>query len=113
MVGVVITSFVAGGVALITHLWILFAVCIAVVLASIPAALAVHLLDDTVVEGIPAILPADQSPVAADVGSAAYPGVDIVAPAAGSGPRVPPNIGLRHGHNQPQHDEPLRSESGR
>lgn len=113
VVGVVIVGFAAGGIALMTHLWVLFAVCIAIVLAAIPAALAVHILDDTVTEGIPALLPADQSPFAADTGSAADPRVDIGAPPAGGGARVPPNIGLRRGHNDGQRGESLPSDAHR
>ncbi len=48
---VVATAFVAfavAGVALILHAWVLMWICVAIVVAMFPAAMAVRIMDDTV-----------------------------------------------------------------
>lgn len=48
LVGVMIAAFVAGGLALVLHLWVVFWACVAVVVLSIPAGMAIRIMDDTV-----------------------------------------------------------------
>ena len=49
--GAVVLAFIVGGSALIMHFWWLFWVCVGVVAASVPAGMAVRIMDDTVVWG--------------------------------------------------------------
>ncbi len=51
LTGIVIVAFMAGGAALILHLWWLFWVCVGVVVLSLPAGKAIHIMDDTVTWG--------------------------------------------------------------
>jgi len=51
VVGVVVAAFLAGGAALIVHLWWLLALSAGVVALCVPAALAVRMMDDTVIWG--------------------------------------------------------------
>lgn len=48
LIGLVITAFIIGGVAIITHLWWLFWSCVAVVVLAIPAGKMIRIMDDTV-----------------------------------------------------------------
>jgi fatty acid desaturase len=48
LVIVVVAAFCAGGVAIITHLWWLFWVCVGVVVVAVPAGKIVGIMDDTV-----------------------------------------------------------------
>lgn len=60
---------------MMTHIWVLFAVCVAVVPAAIPATRIVHIMDDIVTEGNLAFVTADQSGVGGvDLAKAAGPG---------------------------------------
>lgn len=47
LIVVVIAAFACGGIAMITHIWWLFWVSLAVVLLSIPAGRAIRIMDDT------------------------------------------------------------------
>ncbi|MBO0775193.1 MAG: hypothetical protein J2P34_02670 [Actinobacteria bacterium] len=51
LIGTVIVAFLAGGAALILHLWWLFWVCVGVVVLSVPAGKAIRIMDDTVIWG--------------------------------------------------------------
>jgi len=53
LTGTVVVAFIAGGGALILHLWWLFWVCVGVAVLSIPAGKAIRIMDDTVVWGDP------------------------------------------------------------
>ncbi|GAA3198175.1 hypothetical protein [Actinocorallia longicatena] len=60
LVATVITAFAAGGIAMITGTWILFAACAAIIVAAIPAGAAIHIMSDTV--GWEAALPPHIAP---------------------------------------------------
>jgi hypothetical protein len=47
----VIAAFIAGGAALIVHLWWLLFLCLGVVVISVPVGKAIRIMDDTVVWG--------------------------------------------------------------
>ncbi len=51
LTGVVVAACVAGGAALILHLWWLFWVCVGVTVLSIPAGKVIRIMDDTVMWG--------------------------------------------------------------
>jgi hypothetical protein len=51
LTGTVIAAFIAGGAALIVHLWWLLFLCLGVVVISVPVGKAIHIMDDTVVWG--------------------------------------------------------------
>ena len=51
LTGAVVVAFLAGGAALILHLWWLFWVCVGVVVLSVPAGKAIGIMDDTVMWG--------------------------------------------------------------
>jgi len=48
LIGLVVAAFIAGGVAIITHLWWLFWACVAVVVLAIPVGKMIGIMDDTV-----------------------------------------------------------------
>lgn len=48
LVAVVLAAFLAGGVALIAHLWWLFWVCVGIVVLSAPAGRLIGIMNDTV-----------------------------------------------------------------
>ena len=87
LVAVITAAFIAGGFAVVFHLWWLFWVGVGVVVLAIPAGKVVGIMGDTVLAGNPADQPGQEGPVAEDTGSAADPGVDI-----GGGPG-PASIG--------------------
>lgn len=72
LVGVVIAAFIAGGFALVYHLWWLFWLCAAIFVLSVPAGWLIRIMDDTVMLGGPVD---DDRPPAPDQGSVADPGV--------------------------------------
>src|SRR5258708_32748228 len=71
LVAVITAAFVAGGFAVVFHLWVLFWVCLGIVLLSIPAGKVVGIMADTVLAGNPAAQDGQAGHVAADTGSAA------------------------------------------
>jgi hypothetical protein len=89
LVAVITAAFVAGGFAVVFHLWVLFWVCLGIVLLSVPAGKVIGIMADTVLAGNPADQPGQESHVAEDTGSAADPGVDM---GAGPGPTRPASI---------------------
>jgi hypothetical protein len=48
LVGVVVAAFIAGGAAVVWHLWVLFWVCAGVVVLAIPVGKMIGIMDDTV-----------------------------------------------------------------
>ena len=89
LVAVITATFVAGGFAVVFHLWVLFWVCLGIVLLSIPAGKVVGIMADTVLAGNPAAQDGQAGHVAEDTGSAADPGVDM---GGGPGPTRPSSI---------------------
>jgi hypothetical protein len=86
LVAVITGAFIAGAFAIVFHLWLLFWVCLGVVLLSVPAGKVVGIMRDTVLAGNPADQPGQEGHVAEDTGSAADPGVDL---GPGPGPTRP------------------------
>lgn len=89
LVAVITAAFVAGGFAVVFHLWGLFWACLGIVLLSIPAGKVVGIMADTVLAGNPAGQDGQAGHVAEDTGSAADPGVDM---GGGPGPTRPASI---------------------
>ena len=90
LVGVLIVAFIAGGLAIVNHLWRLFWVCLGVTVLSVPAGKVIGIMNDTVINGDPAQQEGQGGTVAGDAGSAADPGVDVGSrPAAAPGERQP------------------------
>jgi len=77
LVGVLIVAFVAGGFAVVNHLWLLFWVCLGITVLSVPAGKVVGIMNDTVLAGDPSLQVGQHGDVAGDTGSAAGPGVDV------------------------------------
>jgi len=77
-----VIAFIAGGLAIVNHLWWLLRVCLGVVFLSVPAGKVAGIMGGTVVGGDPAQQLGQGGLVSDDVGSAADPGVDV-------GPRTP------------------------
>jgi hypothetical protein len=48
LVGAVIAAFVVGGIAIITHAWLVVVVCAAVIVLAVPIGAAIHIMSDTV-----------------------------------------------------------------
>lgn len=72
LVGVVIAAFIAGGFAVVGHLWPLFWVCAGIVVLAIPAGKVIGIMDDTVmVEPLPGQAPQPEQREEDRVGSAA------------------------------------------
>lgn len=92
LVAAITATFIAGGFAVVFHLWLLFWVCLAVVVLAIPAGKVVGIMGDTVLAGNPADQDDQESHVAEDTGSAADPGVDM---GGGPGPTRPARIEQR------------------
>jgi hypothetical protein len=84
LVAMITAAFVAGGFALVFHLWWLFWAAAGVVVLAIPAGKVVGIMSDTVLAGNPAMQPGQEQHVAEDTGSAADPGVDVGVPGAAS-----------------------------
>jgi hypothetical protein len=51
LAGLVVAAFLAGGTALILHLWWLFWMCVGIVGLSVPAGRLIRVMDDTVAWG--------------------------------------------------------------
>ncbi|MBO0773439.1 MAG: hypothetical protein J2P35_18445 [Actinobacteria bacterium] len=51
LISVVITAFLAGGAAIITHLWWLLWTCVGVIVVAVPVGKAIGIMDDTVAWG--------------------------------------------------------------
>ena len=62
LVALVAAAFVAGGAAIITHVWWLLWTGIAVVVLAVPAGKAIGIMDDTVAWGSTPAAPADSPP---------------------------------------------------
>lgn len=66
LVAIVLLAFIAGGMAIILHGWIVVWVCAAIILVSIPVGRAIGIMDDTIAWGsTPAAVenqPADAAP---------------------------------------------------
>jgi hypothetical protein len=82
LVGVLIVAFIAGGLAIVNHLWWLFWVCLGVTVLSVPAGKVVGIMNDTVLAGDPSLQAGQEGTVAEDTGSAVDPGVNVGAPRA-------------------------------
>jgi hypothetical protein len=82
LVGVLVVAFIAGGLAIVNHLWWLFWVCLGVTVLSIPAGKIIGIMNDTVLAGDPSLQAGQEGAVAEDTGSAVDPGVDVGAPRA-------------------------------
>ena len=89
LVTVITAAFIAGGFAIVFQLWVLFWVCLGIVLLSVPAGKLVGIMADTVVAGNPADQAGQEGHVAEDTGSAADPGVEM---GPGPGPTRPASI---------------------
>jgi len=87
LVGVLIVAFIAGGLAIVNHLWWLFWVCLGVTVLSVPAGKVIGIMNDTVINGDPGRQKGQGGTVAEDTGSAADPGVDVGPRAAAPGQR--------------------------
>ena len=74
-----IVAFVAGGLAIVNHLWLLFWVCLGITVLSVPAGKVVGIMNDTVLAGDPSLQVGQHGGVADDTGSAVDPGVDFGA----------------------------------
>ena len=83
LAGVLIVAFVAGGLAIVHHLWLLFWVCLGITVLSVPAGKVVGIMNDTVLAGDPSLQVGQHGGVADDTGSAVDPGVDFGATRAG------------------------------
>ena len=79
LAGVLIVAFVAGGLAIVHHLWLLFWVCLGITVLSVPAGKVVGIMNDTVLAGDPSLQVGQHGGVADDTGSAVDPGVDFGA----------------------------------
>jgi hypothetical protein len=85
LVGVLIAAFIAGGLAIVNHLWVLFWVCLGITVLSVPAGKVVGIMNDTVLTGDPSLQAGQEGDVAKDTGSAVDPGVNVgAAPAVSS-----------------------------
>lgn len=82
VVALVIVFFVAGAFAIVNQAWLVFWVCVGLVVLSMLAGWAIGIMKDTVLAGNPAMSPGQEHHVAEDTGSAADPGVDMGTPAA-------------------------------
>ena len=87
----------AGGLAVVSHLWWLFWVCLGVTVLSVPAGKVTGIMNDTVLAGDPSLQAGQEGTVAEGAvaegtvakgavaegtGSAVDPGVDVGAPRA-------------------------------
>jgi hypothetical protein len=77
LVAVIIAAFIAGAFAVVTEVWPLFWVCLAVVVLSVPAGRLAGIMQDTVLAGDPEGQSGQDGHVAEDFGSAVHPGVDV------------------------------------
>jgi hypothetical protein len=77
LVAVIIAAFVAGAFAVVYEVWPLFWVCLGIVVLSVPAGKLVGIMGDTVLQGDPEAQAGQGGEVAADIGSATHPGVDM------------------------------------
>lgn len=84
LAGVLVAAFIAGGLAIVNHLWLLFWVCLGVTVPSVPAGKVVGIMNDTVLAGDPSLQAGQEVDVAEDTGSAVDPGVNVAAARAGS-----------------------------
>jgi hypothetical protein len=82
LVGVLVAAFIAGGLAIVNHLWWLFWVCLGVTVLSIPAGKIIGIMNDTVVAGDSSLQAGQEGAVAEDTGSAVDPGVNLGGPRA-------------------------------
>jgi hypothetical protein len=82
LVGVLVAAFIAGGLAVVNHLWWLFWVCLGVTVLSVPAGKVIGIMNDTVLAGDPSLQTGQEGTVAEDTGSAVDPGVNVGAPRA-------------------------------
>jgi len=79
LVGVLVAAFIAGGLAVVNHLWLLFWVCLGATILSLPAGKLAGIMNDTVLAGDPSLQAGQEGHVAEDTGSAVNPGVDVGA----------------------------------
>ncbi len=79
LVGVLIAAFIAGGLAVVNHLWLLFWVCLGVTVLSGPAGRLIGIMNDTVLAGDPSLQVGQEGHVAGDTGSVVNPGVEVGA----------------------------------
>ncbi len=79
LVGVLIAAFIAGGLAVVNHLWWLFWVCLGITVLSVPDGKVIGIMNDTVLAGDPSLQAGQEGAVAEDTGSAVYPGVNVGA----------------------------------
>ena len=77
LVAVIILAFVAGAFAVVYAAWVVFWVCLAIVVLAVPAGKVVGIMGDTVTAGDPGQQVGQGGHVAEDYGSAVHPGVDV------------------------------------
>ena len=58
--------FIAGGLAVVSHLWWLFWVCLGVTVLSVPAGKVIGIMNDTVLAGDPSLQAGQEGTVAED-----------------------------------------------
>ena len=68
----------AGGLAVVSHLWWLFWVCLGVTVLAVPAGKVIGIMNDTVLTGDPSLQVGQEGGVAEDTGSAVDPGVNVM-----------------------------------
>jgi hypothetical protein len=62
LIGVVVAAFIAGGIAVILHVWWLLYACLGIVVAAIPVGKAIGIMNDTVIWGAtPLVSPQEQT----------------------------------------------------
>ena len=81
-VGVTIAVFVTGGFTIVFGIWWLFWVCLGAAVLAVPVGKAIDIMGDTVLIGDPSKQAGQGGDVAADIGSAVDPGVDMGLPPA-------------------------------
>jgi hypothetical protein len=79
LVGVLIAAFIAGGLAIVNHVWWLFWVCLGVTVLAVPAGRVIGIMNDTVLAGDPSLQVGQEGDVAEDTGLAVDPGVNVSA----------------------------------
>jgi len=102
LAGALVATFIAGGLAVVNHLWSLFWVCLGVTVLSVPAGKLIRIMNDTVLAGDPSLQVGQEGEVAGDTGSVANPGVDVGAARAVSSLAAPSRRALAAHLAQPR-----------
>lgn len=82
LVGTVTAAFIVGAFAIVSALWWLFWVCLAVSFIAVPVGKVIDIMGDTVLAGDITRQTGQLGAAAEDMGSAADPGVDVGWPRA-------------------------------